>query len=113
MAESSEQKTTLKITNDIMKNHMITFLIQYVAAIQNIQDRQQLVLELMNTWEKKFQQSVNIVKKATAQTYAEQNEEDEDVWNIIFDATNMHVDDLVSEFSEKMKEMLLQNLKII
>jgi hypothetical protein len=102
----------LNVNDEIMKNHMITFLLQYIAAVQNIKDRRQLIYELMHAWEKKFYQSIDRVKKAASRTYAEKLDEDEDVWDIITDINNMHVEGLTRDFAEKMTNMLLENLKL-
>lgn len=113
MAEDEHlQPAILNINNSIMKNHMITFLIQYIAATQSITDKRQLVEEIMYAWEKKFAQSMARIKKAAAHTYAERLDDDEDVWNILTDVSNMHIDGLSKDFSEKMKLMLLENLNL-
>jgi len=103
---------TLQISNDMMKNHMITFLLQYIAAVQHITDKRQLVCELFDTWQKKFMQSIETVKQSTSRFYAEKAEEDEDVWRVLLDANNYHIESISKEFSEKIKEMLIKNLNL-
>lgn len=102
----------LNVNNSIMKNHLITFLVQYIAAVQNIKHKRQLVEEIMYTWEKKFEESLSKVKKVAARTYAEKLDDDEDVWDIITDVNNMHIEGLTKDFAQKIKELLLENLKL-
>jgi len=103
----------LNVTERIMYTHLLTFLIQYIASVQHITDKNQLVYSLLNAWQSKFNQSINIIKRATAETYAEAKEEDQDVWNIILDASNMHIPNLTKEFSEVLRTMILKNLKLV
>ena len=103
----------LNVTEEVMIIHLVTFMIQYIASIQHITDKQQLVYEIFHSWEKKFNQSINMVKKATAETLAEDQEEDQDIWNIILDINNTHVEDVTKEFLEKMRTRILKNLKLV
>ena len=54
-----------------------------------------------------------MVKKATAGTYADVREEGEDVWNIILDINNTHVENVTKEFLETVRDKVLKNLKLI
>ena len=112
MEESDFPTPTFRVTEEIMTNHMIAFLIQYLAAVQNITDKRLLVYELMDAWKNKFSQSINRVKKHAAQVYAEQENDYEDVWDIIIDISSIHIDSQAEEFSEQMRETILENLKI-
>ncbi len=108
-----EPKTpTFNITESVMTNHLITFLIQYIQASQNITNTKELIDMLLLSWQGKFAQAIDVVKYSTAKTYAQNHEESEDVWNIIMDATNSHVEVQSSEFAEKLKKVIYQNLKI-
>jgi hypothetical protein len=102
----------LNVNENIMKNHMITFLFKYIAAIQHIKDNRIVIHELMDAWEKSFQKSIKRVKKAAAEVYSEKLNEDEDVWDIIVDVNNSHIENMSKEFIEKMKNMLLENIKL-
>ena len=103
----------LNITEELMYTHLLTFFIQYLASVQHITDKNQLVHSLLNAWQTKFNQSVNIVKRATAETYAETKEEDQDVWDIILDVSNIHIEDLSKQFSENVRTRILKNLKLV
>jgi hypothetical protein len=103
----------LNVTEELMYTHLLTFLIQYLASVQHITDKNQLVYSLLNAWQAKFNQGINIVKRATAETYAEEKEEDQDVWNIILDVSNIHIEGLSKQFSENVRARILKNLKLV
>jgi hypothetical protein len=67
----------------------------------------------MYTWQKKFNESVDIVKETTAKHYAEKLDEDEDVWDVILDINSTHIPDDVKEFADRITESILQNMKLV
>jgi hypothetical protein len=105
--------TTLNITDKAMMTHLIIFLIQTISAIEHLDDKKKVVDALLIHWEDKFRSTIEVIKKATAQTYAENQKEDEDVWRIIVDASNTHIDDLVKNFKKRIKKTILQSMNIV
>jgi hypothetical protein len=105
--------TTLNVTDKAMMTHLITFLIQTISAIEHLENKKKVIEVLLTNWEDKFKSTINIVKKATAQTYAENQKEDEDVWGIIVDASNTHIDDLIKNFKERMEKAIFKSMNIV
>lgn len=103
---------SFKLDNTILTNHLLTYMVKYISIIQNTSDKEKLINELIDLWERKVLDSVEIVKKNAVKSYSETSDEGEDIWNILMDASNMHIEDEIIDFGEKLKIMLKENLKL-
>lgn len=105
--------TALNVTDKGMMTHLITFLIQTISAIEHLDDKKKVVDVLLSNWVQKFGATIDVVKKATAKTYAENQKEDEDIWNIIVDVSNTHIDESVINFKKRIKKAILDSMNIV
>ena len=101
----------LKLNEKVIFKNLVRYLFYSLKTSQHIQDVNQFIDTLMDSWQESYKRCIDSSKKTMSTAYAEKNEETEDVMNILIGSVNCHLDYQVEDFTDEMKNYLKETFK--